>query len=133
MLRAWVIEVRRRDAAGLRAFGFEEAADRLDREIDHEEALVANRAIDTARRFEAQMKAIASIANTPAFKVDDFERAIKAAATGPKGGYVWGGGGLKVPLAPGEVVVSPERAEELGLTADARRMRRERGDAQADA
>lgn len=31
-----------------------------------------------------------------------------------------------VVIAPGEVVLTPERAEELGLTADARRMRRRR-------
>lgn len=31
-------------------------------------------------------------------------------------------------LAPGERITTPERAEQLGLTADARRMRRERKD-----
>jgi hypothetical protein len=29
------------------------------------------------------------------------------------------------PLAPAEMITTPERAEQLGLTADARRMRRE--------
>lgn len=30
--------------------------------------------------------------------------------------------------APGERITTPERAEQLGLTADAKRMRRERGE-----
>jgi hypothetical protein len=42
----------------------------------------------------------------------------------PKGGQQ----GSVVFLAPGEVIVTPERAEQLGLTADARRMRREQTD-----
>jgi len=44
---------------------------------------------------------------------------------GPVPGYV--------PLAPGEMIDTPERAEELGLTADARRMRREQAQRNAEA
>jgi hypothetical protein len=39
---------------------------------------------------------------------------------------VWGHGFTVERLAPAEVITDPDRAEQLGLTADARRMRRER-------
>lgn len=39
-----------------------------------------------------------------------------------------GGDQVSVILAPAEIITDPDRAEQLGLTADARRMRREQCD-----
>lgn len=49
-------------------------------------------------------------------------------------GGSWTGEGDTVPImrAPGEVITDPDRAEALGLTADAKRMRRERAEKPSD-
>jgi hypothetical protein len=96
MFEALIIRTGRRHAESLRAFGEDAAADKLEREVDHEEAIVADRAINASRDFRRQMDALSGIAG---MKQEDIDQMVEQV----QGLRVEGRAALCPGLAPGSL------------------------------